>query len=242
MAAPEAKKQDESGPPKSGIATTIAFASLLTVAVTAAINFRMLPPSAFWICALGFVAVAFVFVLPWLRVVARWLQTFVRARRVRLRYRTPLLALGSALRDIAGSYTFSAGNILTAAVNQELMGIHSAAAHRVTVAALYSWMDQLLRFMQREHLGDVEFVSHANRWLQDYIRTCEGIASEIRERARSPSVKPEMFASVVRDWNEIRSRANALADEFKSLARNIGIDGRQIGTSLYLPSVPDIKD
>lgn len=242
MAAPEAKKHDESGPPKSGIATAIAFTSLLTVGITAAINFKMLPPSAFWICALGFVVVAFVFLLPWLRAVARWFKTFARARRVRLRYRTPLLALGSALRDIAGSYTFSASNMLTSAANQDLMGIHSAAAHRVTVAALSSWMDQLLHSLQRGHIGDVEFVSHANRWLQDYIRTCEGIAGEIRERARSPSVKPEMFASVVRDWNEIRSRANALADEFKSLARNIGIDGRQTGTSIYMPSVPDIKD
>lgn len=242
MVAPETTKKDESGSPKSGIATTIAFASLLTVAVTAAINFKMLPPSAFWLCAFGFAAVAFVLVLPWLRILVRWFQTFARIRRVRLRYRTPLLALGSALRDIAGSYTFSAGNVLIAAVDQNLMGIHSAAAHRVTVGALYSSMDQLLRSVQQRHIGDVEFVSHTNRWLQDYIRTCEGIVSEIRERASSLSVKPEMFASIVREWNEIRSRGNALADEFKSIARNIGIDGRQMGTPIYLPTIPDIKD
>jgi hypothetical protein len=119
------------------------------------------------------------------------------------------------------------------------MSAHSAVAHRNTVDALYALIEVLLKSLNRGRLDDIEFVSHVGNWLQSYVRTCEAIAGEIRGAAAT-SASSLQLATLSREWGDIQARANRLAEDYASVAQNVGIDVQQPKMHIYLPSVPNI--
>jgi hypothetical protein len=223
----------------SGLAVVVALASLLTAVVVGAINFKLLPPSAFWICAFAFVVVAVLFMLPWMKSIQANLVAAKATRRIRRQYREDIRALCNALRPLSQqSVVFSVGNILNAAINHKLLSNVCVIAYQVALSALFERIEELRQLSS--HLSDAQLMGRLHSWLQAYIRICEGIGGEIKNGVTQAEFLPGIRDSFLRDWMEIYQRANAARDEYCRIGYGIRAIDPRTSVPEYLSPVPSL--
>lgn len=229
----------EKAKPSGGIAVAISLISLLVALVMGLVNTGSLPKAAVWICVVGFVIVAGVFVAPYLMAGRRRYIAWRRKVRVKHQFRESIVALCKSLVPLSEqSCVLSAGNLLNPAMNQKLLSIASGNAYQLTLNTLHDRIEDLIKF--ESFASDEELMRLIFGWLQTYMRVCEGVTSSIRGSEAAKSIHDGQWESLVRNWREIRERANALISEYIGLAYRIREVSQSSAVPNYLGTIPEL--
>lgn len=123
---------------KSKLTIAVSVVSLLTAAVTAGINVKLLPAAAFWAAAAAFVAVGIVFIWTPLRALHSAWEARRRRARVNKQFRSRIAGLASVVSEIASSTLDSRGinSILSSAHRCRLLTAHAVNAYAAHLSTL----------------------------------------------------------------------------------------------------------
>lgn len=173
----------------SGLSVAVALGSLLTAVVVGAINVKLLPPAAFWVCAVAFLIVAVLFLLPWFKSARARISLWRVQRQIRSHYRLRIVALCNALRPLSEqSVTYSVGSILNAAINHELLSVPTVIAYQTALGTLFDRVQELQQLAP--HISDTHLMARIHSWLQAYIRICDGVGGQIKSGMKSAETQP----------------------------------------------------
>jgi hypothetical protein len=213
--------------------------SLMTALVVGAINARILPADALWVCAAAFVVLAVLFLFPWISLIRDRLLSARTQGQVRAQYRQQILALRNALEPLSSPTSiYSAGNVLNRELTQKLLGVPCILAFQTSLSALLDRIEDLQRLAP--HVSDVQLMSRIHSWLQTYLRICEQIGAEFRNGLKGSAIPPGHRDSLVRDWAEICERANALRNEYSRLAYGVRSVDPSAAVPDYLPQAASL--
>lgn len=227
----------EPSPGHSPVLTlAIPIISLMTALVIGAINAKVLPAAALWVCAAAFVVIAILFLFPWIRLLRDKLILSRAQSRVRVRYREQILALRSALAPLSNQATvYSVGSIFNREITQKLLGVPCIHAFQILLSTLVERIQELQQLAP--HISDVDLMSRLHNWLQTYLRICDVVGRELSGGLGRSAISPEHRDSLVRDWREIYERANAMRNEYGRLAYGIRSIDSNASVPDYLPQV-----
>lgn len=225
--------------PSGGIAIAISLISLLVAVVMGLVNTGNLPKTAVWICVVGFVIVTGVFVAPYLSAGRGRYIAWRRRVRVKYQFHESIVALCKSLVPLSEqSCVLSAGNMLNPAMSQKVLTIASGNAYQLTLNTLHDRIEDLIKF--ESFASDEELMRLIFGWLQTYMRVCEGITSSIRRSEAAKSIHNGQWESLVRNWREIRERANALMSDYIGLAYRIREASQNSAVPNYLGTIPEL--
>lgn len=224
---------------KSRLSVAVSVVSLLTAAIVAGINLKVLPAGAFWVCAAGFVAL--IVAASWAPVRSLFDAYMARNRcaRVAARYRPRLIALAAVVNELTSqSDVRSVGSILNPPHTQKLVDAHGVNAYLGHLSSLSGWNASILRRAQAGEISGSLLAYELHCVIREYVRLCDSVATKFEFQETTSQTKADVQD---RCWSEIARRANAVVDELLDLCRVINLDDPRARLGTYLSSVRSLN-